>query len=97
MDFFSKNTTIGAVATNAALTKAGASKVASMAQNGFARTIRPAHSMFDGDTIFAMATGRVEADLTVVGLLAARVVEKSVTAAVRNARSLCGLKCHADL
>ncbi len=97
MDFFNRNTTIGVVATNAALTKAGAAKVASMAQNGYARTIRPAHSMFDGDTIFVMATGHVEADLTVVGLLAARVVERSVAAAVRNAGPLCGLKCHADL
>ncbi len=97
MDFFGRNTTIGVVATNAALTKAEASKVASMAHNGYARTIRPAHSMFDGDTIFTMATGHVKADLTVVGLLAARVVERSVTAAVRNASSLCGLKCHANL
>jgi L-aminopeptidase/D-esterase-like protein len=97
MNFFNTNTTIGVVATNAALTKAGAAKVASMAQNGFARTIRPAHSMFDGDTIFAMTTGRVEADLTVIGLLAARVVERSVVAAVMNAGPLCGLKCHADL
>ena len=97
MDFFNRNTTIGIVATNAVLTKAGAAKVASMAQNGFARTIRPAHSMFDGDTIFAMATGCVDADLTVVGLLAARVVERSVVAAVMGAAPLCGLKCHADL
>jgi L-aminopeptidase/D-esterase-like protein len=97
MDLFNRNTTIGVVATNAALSKAGAAKAASMAQNGFARTLRPAHSMFDGDTIFAMATGRVEADLTVVGLLAARVVERSVVAAVMNAGPLCGFKCHADL
>jgi L-aminopeptidase/D-esterase-like protein len=96
MDLFGRNTTIGVVATNAALTKTGATKVASMAHNGYARAIRPAHSMFDGDTIFAMATGHVEADLTVVGLLAARVVERSVVAAVRSATSLCGLKCHAD-
>jgi len=59
--------------------------------------MRPAHTMFDGDTIFAMATGHVEADLSVVGLLAARVVERAVVAAVKNATSLCGLKCHADL
>jgi L-aminopeptidase/D-esterase-like protein len=97
MNFFGRNTTIGVVATNAALTKAEATKVASMAHNGYARTIRPAHSMFDGDTIFTMATGNVKADLTVVGLLAARVVERSVVAAVRSAGPLYGLKCHADL
>lgn len=96
-DLFSGNTTIGIVATNAALTKAQAAKLASMAQNGYARTMRPAHSMVDGDTIFALATGGIEADLSVVGLLAARVMERAVVAAVKNAGSLCGLKCHADI
>jgi L-aminopeptidase/D-esterase-like protein len=94
---FSGNTTIGVVVTNAGLTKSQASKLASMAQNGYARTLRPAHSMYDGDTIFAMATGGVEADLSVVGLLAARAMERAVVAAVTRAESLCGLKCCADL
>lgn len=96
-DLFSGNTTIGIVATNASLTKAQASKLASMAQNGYARTMRPAHSMVDGDTIFALATGGIEADLNVVGLLAARAMERAVVAAVKNAGPLCGLKCHADI
>jgi L-aminopeptidase/D-esterase-like protein len=96
-DLFSGNTTIGVIATNAAFTKAQASKLASMAQNGYARTMRPAHSMFDGDTIFALSTGSVEADLTVAGFLAARAMERAVVAAVKNAGSLCGLKCYADL
>jgi len=96
-NLFSGNTTIGVVATNATFTKAQATKLASMAQNGYARTMRPAHSMVDGDTIFAMSTGSFEADLSVVGLLAARVVERAVIAAVKNAESLCGLKCYADL
>jgi L-aminopeptidase/D-esterase-like protein len=96
-DLFSSNTTIGVVATNAALTKAQAAKLASMAQNGYARTMRPAHSMVDGDTIFTLATGCVEADLSVVGLLAARVMERAVIAAVKIAESLCGLKCYADI
>jgi L-aminopeptidase/D-esterase-like protein len=94
---FCGNTTIGVVVTNAVLTKAQATKVASMAQNGYARTMRPAHSMYDGDTIFAMSTGCVEADVSVVGLLAARVMERAVIAAVKNAKSLCGLKCYSDL
>ena len=94
---FSGNTTIGVIATNAGFTKAQATKLASMAQNGFARTIRPAHSMYDGDTIFAMSTGSTDADLSVVGLLAARVMERAVVSAVINATSLCGVKCHADL
>jgi len=85
------------VATNAALTKPQAAKLASMAQNGYARTMRPAHSMYDGDTIFAMSTGNVEADLSVVGLLAARVMERAVIAAIENAASLCGVRSVAEL
>jgi L-aminopeptidase/D-esterase-like protein len=94
---FSGNTTIGVVATNAVLTKAQTTKLASMAQDGYARTMRPAHSMVDGDTIFAMSTGGIEADLSVVGLLAARVMERAVIAAIENAESLYGLKCYAQL
>jgi L-aminopeptidase/D-esterase-like protein len=96
-NLFAGNTTIGVVATNATFTKAEATKLASMAQNGYARTMRPAHSMYDGDTIFAMSTGSIQADLSVVGLLAARVMERAVVAAIKNAESLCGLRCYADL
>ncbi len=96
-DVFSGNTTLGVIATNAALTKAQATKLAAMAQNGYARTMRPAHSMFDGDTIFAMSLGDVEAELSVVGLLAARVMERAVVEAVKQAKSLCNIKCCHDL
>ncbi len=96
-NLFSGNTTIGVIATNALLDKAQATKLASMAQNGYARTMRPAHSMYDGDTIFALCAGNVAADLSVVGLLAARVMEQAIIAAIKNTSSLCGLKCHADL
>ena len=94
---FGQNTTIGVIATNAILTKAQATKVASMAQNGYARTIRPAHSMFDGDTVFCMATKRIDADVNVLGLLAARTMEQAVVRAVKKASSLHGLKCYEDL
>jgi len=96
-NLFVSNTTIGVVATNAALTKSQASKIASMAQNGYARTLRPAHTMYDGDTIFTMATGEIEADMNVVGLLAARVMERAVVAAARNATPLYGLPCSSDV
>jgi len=96
-NLFAGNTTIGIVATNAVLTKSQAAKLASMAHDGYGRTMRPAHSMFDGDTIFTLATGHVEADLSVLGLLSARVMERAVVSAVKNARSLFGLKCWADL
>ena len=96
-NLFSGNTTIGVVATNAAFDKAQVTKLASMAQNGYARTMRPAHTMVDGDTIFTLSTGGVSADLSVAGLLAARVMERAVVNAVTNTTSLCGLKSYSDI
>lgn len=96
-NLFSGNTTIGVVATNGKFTKSEMNKIASMAHNGYARTMRPAHSMFDGDTIFTMATGKIEADISVVGLLAARVVEQAVVRAVKSAESILGYKAYKDL
>ncbi len=96
-NLFSGNTTIGVVATNGRFSKTEATKLASMAQNGYARAIRPAHTMVDGDTVFAMSTGNVEADLSVVGFLAARAMERAVVAAVKNTVSLAGLPAHRDL
>jgi len=94
---FGGNTTIGVVVTNATLTKSEATKVASMAHNGYGRTLRPAHSMVDGDTIFVLATGRVESDVSVAGLLAAQTMTQAVMRAVRLATPLCGLKTCSDL
>ena len=94
---FSANTTIGVIVTNAKLTKSEANKVASMAHNGYGRTMRPAHTMFDGDTIFAVTTGKVDTDVSVAGLLAARVMEQAVIRAVKRGTPLCGFKCHSEL
>jgi L-aminopeptidase/D-esterase-like protein len=96
-NLFSGNTTIGVIATNAGFTKAQATKLASMAQNGYARTMRPAHSMYDGDTIFAMSTGDIQADLSTVGLLSARVMERAVVEAIKSAESLYGIKSYSIL
>lgn len=96
-NLFSGNTTIGIITTNAKMNKSGANKIASMAHNGYARTMRPAHSMFDGDTIFTMATDKVEADVNSVGLLAARVMEQAVLRAVKLATPLAGFKCYSQL
>jgi L-aminopeptidase/D-esterase-like protein len=82
-----KNTTIGVVACNAKLTKPYANKVAQMAQNGLARVIVPTHTMYDGDTIFALATGEVESDVSLVGTLAAQVVAQAIINAVKCAES----------
>jgi len=94
-----ENTTIGVVATNAALDKAQARKVAQMAQDGFARTIAPAHTPLDGDTIFALATGEIpgEPDVTRIGALAAEVMAQAVVRAVRVATGIAGLPAARDL
>ena len=85
------NTVIGVVATNARLSKPEATKVAQMAHDGLARAIRPAHTMLDGDTLFALSTGRGRADVTAVGAFAAEAVTLAVLRAVRLAASAGGL------
>jgi len=94
---FTGNTTIGIIITNVEMTKAQATKVASMAHDGYARTMRPAHTMFDGDTIFALSVGSVKADINVVGLLATRVMEQAVLCAVKQATTLGGYKAYQDV
>ena len=93
------NTTIGVVATNARLTKAEVTKVAQMAQDGLARTIYPAHTTRDGDTVFSLATGVWDgsADVTVIGALAADVMAEAILRAVRAATGLPGIPAVSDL
>lgn len=93
------NTTIGIVATNARLTKTEATKVAQMAHDGLARAISPAHTPFDGDTIFALALGNWEGDASVstVGALAAEVVSDAILSAIENAESIPGFPAAADI
>ena len=77
------NTTIGVVATNAALTPAEVNRVAEIAHDGMARAIRPSHTMFDGDTLFALATGaHTGSSVNTVGILAAEVVAEAIVNAV---------------
>ncbi|MBI4300306.1 MAG: P1 family peptidase [Chloroflexi bacterium] len=87
------STTIGVVATDARLTKEQVNKVAQMAQDGLAMAIRPAHTMADGDVVFALATGRWEgpANVTVIGAVAARVMARAIVRAVRQATGLLGV------
>ncbi|MFD1199864.1 P1 family peptidase [Brucella gallinifaecis] len=85
------NTTIGAIATNAPFNKAELKKIAGMAHDGFARTINPIHTMWDGDTIFALSTAtakNVEADVTAIGAISAIVMAQAVARAVIQAESL---------
>jgi len=85
------NTVIGVVATNAKLTQAEATKVAQMAQDGLARAIRPAHTMLDGDTIFALATGEKKVDVSTVGAFAAEVMARAILRAAQTAAPAGGL------
>ncbi len=85
------NTVIGVVATNAKFDKSQATKVAQMAQDGLARVIRPAHTMLDGDTIFALATGQNKADVSSVGAFAAEVLAIAIVRAVKAATPAGGL------
>lgn len=89
---FSGNTTIGCIVTNAKLTKTQANKIASIAHNGFARAIRPVHTMADGDTIFALSIGDIEVMPDAVGALAADVMARAINRAVLEAESAYGLK-----
>jgi len=87
-----ENTVIGVVATNAELSKAHTHKVAQMAHDGIARAVNPAHTMFDGDTMFALATGEISASPTLVGAYGAEVVAQAIRNAVRQATSLGGVR-----
>jgi L-aminopeptidase/D-esterase-like protein len=91
------NTVIGVVAVNANLSKAQTTKVAQMAQDGLARTIRPAHTMLDGDTIFALATGGRKADVSIIGTFAAEAMMQAILRAVKNAARAGGLPSFQEL
>jgi L-aminopeptidase/D-esterase-like protein len=78
-----RNTVIAVVAANVRFNKAQTTKMAQMAQDGLARTIRPAHTMLDGDTVFALATGGRRADVSTVGALAAEALSLAILRAVQ--------------
>ena len=80
------HTTIGVVATNAALTKEEANLVAMMAQDGLARAIRPAHALYDGDALFVLSAGKVPGNVTAIGHTAAEVVAEAIVRAVQRPR-----------
>ncbi len=95
--FHQQNTVIGVVATNARLTREEACKVAQMAHNGLARTIRPAHTMFDGDTLFALSTGDLPASVSLIGAFAAEAAAHAIVNAMQQATSLGGRPAARDL
>ena len=95
--FAAEHTTIGVIATDARLTKPEASKVAALGMLGFAASLSPPHTAFDGDTLFALSVGDVPIDVTRLGLAAADAVARAIVRGVRAAVSLPGLPAARDL
>lgn len=92
-----QNTTIGAVMTNAALSKAQMKKVAQMAHDGYARAIKPVHTSLDGDTIFALSSAKVPGSVDITGHMGAICMEKAIINAVKSAKSFQNLISFDDL
>ena len=92
-----ENTTISCVVSNAKLTKAQCTKVCAMYHDGYARAINPVHSSLDGDTVFMLATGEVEAPQDIVGALGANMVEQAIRNSVEKAQPAYGLKAVSSL
>jgi L-aminopeptidase/D-esterase-like protein len=88
----SENTVIGVVTTNAKLTKEQVNKVAQMAHDGLAQAIRPAHTLFDGDTIFALATGSIPANVNVIGAFAAEATAQAIRSAIQHATTVADVR-----
>ncbi|MDY6826287.1 MAG: P1 family peptidase [Bacillota bacterium] len=91
------NTTLAAVATNASLDGPALTKVCQLAHDGFARSIWPVHTMWDGDTVFAISKGNLSADVSLVGMMAAEAVSLAIERAVQKASSLLGIPALCDL
>jgi L-aminopeptidase/D-esterase-like protein len=94
---FGTNTTIGVVATTARLSKERAHFLAQATHEGLDRTIRPAHTMWDGDTVFSLATGETDAPQQELEEMAVETMAEAIRAAVRSAESIPGIPSIGDL
>lgn len=94
---FTGNTTIGVIITNARFDKTSLCKIAGMAHDGFARSIRPVHTTADGDSIYAVSVGTVSADQDLVGTLAAEMMSEAITRAVMAAEGAYGFPAAKDI
>ncbi len=92
-----ENTTLVVVATNVALSKTTATKVAQMAHDGLARAIRPVHTSYDGDIVFALSLGDQKGEVSLVGAVAAEVVAEAIVRGVQAAHTLHGIPAARDL
>jgi L-aminopeptidase/D-esterase-like protein len=96
-NFVATNTTLIVIMTNARLDKLQATKVAEMAQDGVARAIRPAHTRFDGDVVFALSIGTKRTDLNTLGAAAAGVAAQAIVNAVKATKGLGGVPSFQDI
>ena len=87
-NIFGTNTSLGVVITNGKISKIEANKISSKAHNGYALTMSPAHTDFDGDTIFTAATNKVDADINTINLLAVKVIKEAVLNAIKEADTI---------
>jgi L-aminopeptidase/D-esterase-like protein len=94
---FTGNTTLAVVMTNAYFSKSQLCKIAGLAHDGYARSIRPVHTSADGDSIYAVSVGDVQADQDVIGILAAEVISEAITRAVSSAEGAYGYPALRDL
>ena len=94
---FAGNTTLAVLITNGDFDKAALCKIAGMGQDGLARSIRPVHTSFDGDSVYAVSCGRVKADQDAVGMLGAELISEAIVRAVESAESAYGLPAARDL
>ena len=94
---FTGNTTLGVILTNGYFEKAQLCKIAGMAHDGYARSIRPVHTSVDGDSIYAISAGTLETDLDLTGVLAAEVMSEAIKRAVYKAKSAYGFPAALDL
>ena len=96
-NFTSGNTVLAAVFTNARLSPSGASRLAGICHDAIARTVRPSHTMLDGDTIFVLARGPVEADLSLLASLGVEVTSRAIIRAIKETESAYGYPGYVDL
>lgn len=94
---FTGNTTLAVILTNAVFDKARLCKIAGMAQDGMARSIRPVHTSADGDSVYALSAGDVQADMDLVGALAADALSQAIARAVTSAGAGYGFPCASEL
>jgi L-aminopeptidase/D-esterase-like protein len=94
---FLRNTTLGVVATNAKMSKAEAKRLSMSAHDGFAKSIFPSHTLYDGDVIFSLATGEINTDLNRINMLSAYVISLAIQRAILEASMMFGIPSHNDI